>query len=63
MASLATSAATTATTTTSILNTTTSGMVYQRLGNTGLKVSRICLGCMTYGSPTWQPVCIIYMII
>jgi 1-deoxyxylulose-5-phosphate synthase len=26
-------------------------MEYARLGNTGLKVSRICLGCMTYGSP------------
>src|SRR5215469_17329982 len=25
-----------------------------RLGNTGLKVSRICLGCMTYGSPKWR---------
>jgi aryl-alcohol dehydrogenase-like predicted oxidoreductase len=27
-------------------------MDYIRLGNTGLKVSRICLGCMTYGRPT-----------
>ena len=26
-------------------------MEYLNLGNTGLKVSRICLGCMTYGSP------------
>src|SRR5436190_17317880 len=26
-------------------------MQYARLGNTGLKVSRICLGCMTYGVP------------
>jgi aryl-alcohol dehydrogenase (NADP+) len=25
-----------------------------RLGNTGLKVSRLCLGCMTYGSPKWR---------
>ena len=25
------------------------------LGRTGLKVSRICLGCMTYGSPKWRP--------
>jgi aryl-alcohol dehydrogenase-like predicted oxidoreductase len=25
-----------------------------RLGNTGLKVSKICLGCMTYGSPKWR---------
>jgi len=24
---------------------------YTRLGKTGLKVSRICLGCMTYGAP------------
>ena len=24
-------------------------MEYVRLGNTGLEVSRICLGCMTYG--------------
>jgi aryl-alcohol dehydrogenase-like predicted oxidoreductase len=26
-------------------------MEYQRLGNTGLVVSRICLGCMSYGDP------------
>ncbi|MGZ6016839.1 MAG: aldo/keto reductase, partial [Phenylobacterium sp.] len=25
-----------------------------RLGNTGLKVSRLCLGCMTYGSSEWR---------
>jgi aryl-alcohol dehydrogenase (NADP+) len=25
-----------------------------RLGATGLKVSRICLGCMTYGTPKWR---------
>jgi aryl-alcohol dehydrogenase-like predicted oxidoreductase len=24
---------------------------YRRLGNAGLKVSRICIGCMTYGDP------------
>jgi len=24
-------------------------MEYARLGSTGLKVSRICLGCMSYG--------------
>lgn len=27
---------------------------YVNLGTTGLKVSRICLGCMTYGSPSWR---------
>ena len=26
-------------------------MKYQRLGTTGLTVSRICLGCMSYGNP------------
>src|SRR6202521_5396376 len=26
-------------------------MEFQRLGNTGLSVSRICLGCMSYGDP------------
>ncbi len=30
-------------------------MEYVRLGNTGLKVSRLCLGCMTYGSSKWRP--------
>jgi aryl-alcohol dehydrogenase (NADP+) len=29
-------------------------MQYVNLGRTGLKVSRICLGCMTYGSPAWR---------
>jgi aryl-alcohol dehydrogenase-like predicted oxidoreductase len=29
-------------------------MEYVRLGATGLKVSRICLGMMTYGSPAWR---------
>jgi aryl-alcohol dehydrogenase (NADP+) len=29
-------------------------MDYVRLGKTGLKVSRICLGAMTYGSPNWR---------
>jgi aryl-alcohol dehydrogenase-like predicted oxidoreductase len=28
---------------------------YTYLGNTGVKVSRICLGCMSYGSPDWRP--------
>lgn len=27
-------------------------MVYVRFGNTGMKVSRLCLGTMTYGKPT-----------
>jgi aryl-alcohol dehydrogenase (NADP+) len=30
-------------------------MQYQRLGSTGLKVSRICLGMMTWGSAEWRP--------
>lgn len=30
-------------------------MQYTRLGRTGLTVSRICLGCMSYGSPAWRP--------
>lgn len=30
-------------------------MEYVNLGRTGLKVSRICLGCMTYGTPQWRP--------
>jgi 1-deoxyxylulose-5-phosphate synthase len=29
-------------------------MEYVNLGRTGLKVSRICLGTMTYGSPAWR---------
>src|SRR6185295_4688660 len=29
-------------------------MDYTRLGRTGLKVSRICLGMMTYGSSQWR---------
>ncbi|OSC96856.1 Aldo/keto reductase [Trametes coccinea BRFM310] len=29
-------------------------MEYVRLGNSGLKVSKIILGCMSYGSPEWQ---------
>jgi len=27
---------------------------YVRLGTTGLKVSRLCLGCMTYGTKSWR---------
>ena len=30
-------------------------MQYVRLGSTGLKVSRLCLGCMSYGSSQWRP--------
>ncbi len=26
-----------------------------KLGSTGLEVSRLCLGCMTYGDPGWRP--------
>ncbi len=29
-------------------------MQYTRLGSTGLKVSRLCLGAMTYGSKAWR---------
>ena len=29
-------------------------MEYQNLGKSGLKVSRICLGTMTYGSTKWR---------
>ena len=29
-------------------------MQYVNLGQTGLKVSRICLGTMTYGTPAWR---------
>ena len=30
-------------------------MDYVRLGTSGLKVSRLCLGTMTYGTPAWRP--------
>ncbi len=30
-------------------------MDYVRLGSSGLKVSRLCLGTMTYGTPQWRP--------
>jgi aryl-alcohol dehydrogenase-like predicted oxidoreductase len=29
-------------------------MEYTRFGRTGMKVSRLCLGCMTYGSAQWR---------
>jgi aryl-alcohol dehydrogenase-like predicted oxidoreductase len=29
-------------------------MEYVRFGSTGLKVSRLCLGAMTYGDPAWR---------
>ena len=29
-------------------------MKYVKLGNTGLRVSQICLGCMTFGSSKWR---------
>ena len=30
-------------------------MKYVNLGRTGLRVSRLCLGCMSYGSSAWRP--------
>ncbi|HSR45912.1 MAG TPA: aldo/keto reductase [Acidimicrobiia bacterium] len=30
-------------------------MRYTRLGHSGLEVSRITLGCMSYGTPEWRP--------
>lgn len=30
-------------------------MEYVRLGKSGLKVSRLCLGTMSYGTPAWRP--------
>ncbi|WP_232688239.1 aldo/keto reductase [Halobacterium zhouii] len=30
-------------------------MEYTTLGDTGMKVSRICLGCMSFGSSEWRP--------
>ena len=29
-------------------------MKYVNLGRTGLRVSRLCLGCMTYGDKSWR---------
>lgn len=30
-------------------------MEHVNLGKTGLRVSRLCLGCMTFGTPKWRP--------
>jgi aryl-alcohol dehydrogenase-like predicted oxidoreductase len=30
-------------------------MKYTLMGRTGVTVSRLCLGCMSYGSPKWRP--------
>lgn len=30
-------------------------MKYTLLGRTGVTVSRVCLGCMSYGTPDWRP--------
>ena len=30
-------------------------MQYTLLGRTGVSVSRLCLGCMSYGNPAWRP--------
>src|SRR5688572_21513903 len=30
-------------------------MRYVRLGHSGLQVSRLALGCMSYGDPAWRP--------
>ncbi|KAL1633678.1 CSG1/SUR1-like protein [Neofusicoccum ribis] len=30
-------------------------MEYVRLGQSGLKISKVVLGCMSYGDPAWQP--------
>ncbi|HEY4307396.1 MAG TPA: aldo/keto reductase [Gemmatimonadaceae bacterium] len=30
-------------------------MQYTSLGSTGMTVSRICLGCMSFGNPQWRP--------
>jgi aryl-alcohol dehydrogenase-like predicted oxidoreductase len=30
-------------------------MKYTTLGRTGVTVSRLCLGCMSYGTPSWRP--------
>lgn len=30
-------------------------MKYTTLGRTGVTVSRLALGCMSYGTPAWRP--------
>jgi len=30
-------------------------MKFTTMGSTGVRVSRICLGCMSYGDPRWRP--------
>ena len=30
-------------------------MEYLRLGRTGLRVSELCFGCMSFGSSDWRP--------
>ena len=30
-----------------------SAMEYVKLGKTGVDVSRLCLGCMSFGDPAW----------
>src|SRR5437016_996096 len=37
-----------------VTHTREAPMQYVNLGSTGTKVSRICLGCMTYGSKRWR---------
>lgn len=36
-------------------DTYANNLLLVRLGNSGLKVSKIILGCMSYGTPEWQP--------
>src|SRR5439155_25114626 len=38
-----------------ILHRSSLAMQYVSLGTTGLRVSRLCLGTMTYGSKSWRP--------
>lgn len=35
-------------------DTASQPMQYQRLGASGLKISRLILGCMTFGNPKWE---------